>query len=455
MMLIATFLCTTLLFIDPVVSFFLPLQPSVTILTDKKQLTTTVTPVCYELADDFRICDRKAKQYGYKSFYNSRFLAYNPSTYHDFYGYSQANQIQPSMQRLTGVENLMFLPNILELLHGRKKNVPSTVIRTDGSLRTVTIHCINPEEGLPSNLCMKNPCAPNPCTKNGDTKAVCNVKGTGFYSCQCTKGFFDNGISCIGKEQSPVNIDTSEVVDENIQDLELSNYDSPLREFVVQNTGKTAQASVKTKSGEKITISGAGLSGTYEFEQLHFHWDLDTMEGSEHTIDGVGLFRYPVEVHLVHRNTKYTSVEEALAHRDGLTVIGVLFEISAEDNPDLEEFYSIFSSITKAKSKIKLTDPSTVLNDFLPGDSSRFYRYRGSLTTPPFSEVVEWIVMADRIVLSQAQVMKFGVLLNSKRMPIRFNDRDVQPLKNGTIYRRYGAIDSNRDWFTLLQNWSE
>ena len=56
---------------------------------------------------------------------------------------------------------------------------------------------------------------------------------------------------------------------------------------------------------------------------------------------------------------------------------------------------------------------------------------------------------------SPLKVMKFGVLLNSKRMPIRFNDRDVQPLKNGTIYRRYGAIDSNRDWFTLLQNWSE
>ncbi|KAK2709084.1 hypothetical protein QYM36_012935 [Artemia franciscana] len=209
-------------------------------------------------------------------------------TYHHFYGYAQANQIQPSIQRSIGGGNLIFFPDIFGILHGRKEDIPSTVIKTVGLMRTVTIRCIHPEEGLPSNLCPKNPCAPNPCTKNGDTKAVCNVEDRGSYSCQCTKGFFDNGITCIGKEQSPVNIDTSEVVDENIQDLELSNYDSPLRELVVQNTGKTVQATVKTKSGEKITISGAGLSGTYEFEQFHFHWDLDTMEGSEHTIDGVG-----------------------------------------------------------------------------------------------------------------------------------------------------------------------
>ncbi|XP_065559545.1 carbonic anhydrase 2-like [Artemia franciscana] len=214
-------------------------------------------------------------------------------------------------------------------------------------------------------------------------------------------------------------------------------------------TNRGAQSTVKTAGREKITISGAGLGSTYEFEQFHFHWNLDTMEGSEHTIDGRG---YPVEIHLVHRNTKYSSVQDALTQPDGLAVIGVVFELAPDDNPFFEEFYSTFSSITEAESDFTLTDPATLLIDFLPEDISRFYRYRGSLTTPPFNEVVDWIVMEDTLPLSEAQINKFGELLDSEGSSIRFNDREVQPIKDREIYRRSGKKYSTRDWFMLLQN---
>jgi len=51
----------------------------------------------------------------------------------------------------------------------------------------------------------------------------------------------------------------------------------------------STKATAKEADGKQITIGGADLDGTYEFEQFHFHWNLvDTADGSEHTIDGKG-----------------------------------------------------------------------------------------------------------------------------------------------------------------------
>ncbi|KAK2710184.1 hypothetical protein QYM36_013753, partial [Artemia franciscana] len=116
--------------------------------------------------------------------------------------------------------------------------------------------------------------------------------------------------------------------------------------------------------------------------------------------------------------------------------MGTFLVLAPDDNPFFEEFYSTFSSITEAESDFTLTDPATLLIDFLPEDISRFYRYRGSLTTPPFNEVVDWIVMEDTLPLSEAQINKFGELLDSEGSSIRFNDREVQPIKDREIYRR-------------------
>ena len=65
---------------------------------------------------------------------------------------------------------------------------------------------------------------------------------------------------------------------------------------------------------------GAGLPNSYNVEQLHFHWGNNSNEGSEHEIDGKS---YPLEMHLVHYNSKYKSVSEAVEDnkRDGLAVV--------------------------------------------------------------------------------------------------------------------------------------
>ena len=75
----------------------------------------------------------------------------------------------------------------------------------------------------------------------------------------------------------------------------------------------------------------------FNFLQLHWHWGSDSSQGSEHTLDGK---EFPIEIHLVHVNTKYLNDDgspsvENLNQPDGLAVLGVFYEISEEDNAGL------------------------------------------------------------------------------------------------------------------------
>lgn len=72
-------------------------------------------------------------------------------------------------------------------------------------------------------------------------------------------------------------------------------------------------------------IFGARLNNEYELEGLHFHWGNRNNYGSEHTFNDV---RYPLEMHIIHRNRKYANVPEALKHRDGLTVLAFFYQVS-------------------------------------------------------------------------------------------------------------------------------
>lgn len=66
------------------------------------------------------------------------------------------------------------------------------------------------------------------------------------------------------------------------------------------------------------------MKGKYEAVGVHFHWGNATNKGSEHMIDNR---RYDVEMHIVHKNVAYDTVEEATQHKDGLAVLGIMFKI--------------------------------------------------------------------------------------------------------------------------------
>ena len=88
-------------------------------------------------------------------------------------------------------------------------------------------------------------------------------------------------------------------------------------------------------------MSGGPLDSTYQLAQFHAHWGGENARGSEHTVDGkVGSGKYlcfknifahrqmfSAELHLVHFNTKYGSLGEAVDKPDGLAVLGIFLKV--------------------------------------------------------------------------------------------------------------------------------
>lgn len=94
-----------------------------------------------------------------------------------------------------------------------------------------------------------------------------------------------------------------------------------------------------TTNGQRPFISGGIMQGKYEAIGVHFHWGSANSKGSEHVIDNR---RYDVEMHLVHRNIKYRTTEEAARNKDGLAVLGIMFKI-VNVSEEIKKFYRIYT----------------------------------------------------------------------------------------------------------------
>ena len=149
----------------------------------------------------------------------------------------------------------------------------------------------------------------------------------------------------------------------------------------------------------------------YELWQFHAHWGKESTRGSEHTLNGES---FAAELHLVHWNrSKYSSPGEACEKPDGLAVLGRFLKIDNE-NPDkgLEKVLHYLDKIKYCGDKADLKgdlDPTSLL----PKKNKAYWTYEGSLTTPPLLECVIWLVLKDKMSVSEAQVrIKRGQLEN-------------------------------------------
>lgn len=189
-----------------------------------------------------------------------------------------------------------------------------------------------------------------------------------------------------GKNQSPVNL--TNMIEGDLPAIKF-NYHSGGNEIL--NNGHTVQ--VNYKAGNLITVDDQA----FELKQFHFH------SPSENTIDNQA---YPMEAHLVH------------ADKEGnLAVIAIMFKQGAKNN-ELEKAWALMPE--KSGKKHQLTDMVDI-NKLLPVNHD-YYRFNGSLTTPPCTEGVKWIVMKTIVTASKKQLEKFS---QTMRHP---NNRPIQPL---------------------------
>jgi carbonic anhydrase len=205
---------------------------------------------------------------------------------------------------------------------------------------------------------------------------------------------------CAGKEQSPIDIRPAQAVADHPAKLEFAY---PSSTFSVVNNGHTVQANLEI-AAPKV---GLTLGGTfYDLKQFHFHTP------SEHEIDGR---HAPVEMHLVHQSADGT-----------LAVVGLMIE-SGDANGELQKIWRL-APATEGGGGVAV---GVNLANVLPS-STAHYRYPGSLTTPPCSEHVHWIVMQSPITMSAAQIEKIEGMFRGREFPDG-NCRPVQPTGNRTV----------------------
>ena len=184
----------------------------------------------------------------------------------------------------------------------------------------------------------------------------------------------DFQVCMTGNSQSPIDLDSS--IPADLGKLEISYQDTPLK---LINNGHTIQ--VNYEPGSFLKLDGL----TYELRQFHFH------KPSEHLVEGRP---FDMEVHLVHRNQE----------TGNLAVLGIFMKRGA-DNLVLRP---IWQQMPRSEGPEQTVQGVSVnASQLLPEDRDSFYRYYGSLTTPPCSEIVNWIVFKQPIEVSVAQIVQF------------------------------------------------
>lgn len=197
-----------------------------------------------------------------------------------------------------------------------------------------------------------------------------------------------------GKRQSPINIESNATLQGPAEPLQL-NY-QPSSGSVVNN-GHTIQVDVN--GDNTMTVRGS----TYKLLQFHFH------NPSE---ERVNYKSYAMVAHLVHRNNE-----------GQLAVLGVLLDPGAA-NTLINKVWTYMP--LDSGDRVRMPDGILNLNELLPKDQ-RYYQFMGSLTTPPCSEGVLWMVLKQPVPVSKEQLKLFGQLFPN-------NARPVQPL-NGRAVR--------------------
>jgi len=245
------------------------------------------------------------------------------------------------------------------------------------------------------------------------------------------------GDLCDGQKQSPINIVTSATKYDSGLGAQWNfvNYDSnpgARFEYKCSNDGHTLKVSFEPPFF--YNVSGGGLTGTYTTVQFHLHWGSNSTNGSEHTVDG---HQFPAEIHFVSYNTKYNNLSTALGHMDGLAVLGVFLEVGESENAAYQNFLSSTNQLVNKDSEVNL-DPFN-LGPLLPPNTSKFYRYNGSLTTPTCNEAVTWTVFDQTVKISQAQLDALFTLKLNSTMHILNNYRPVQNLNGRVVMDSFKA----------------
>jgi carbonic anhydrase len=187
----------------------------------------------------------------------------------------------------------------------------------------------------------------------------------------------------VGGQQSP--IDITDTFEATLLQLKI-NWDKRAESIV--NNGHTIQVNM----GDTSVFTHDKVN--YRLVQFHFH------HPSEHHYAGKG---FPMEVHFVHANAA-----------GALAVIGVMLAPGRTNGT----FSKIVATMPQKEGPPIPADPAINPNSFLP-TSRRYYRYSGSLTTPPCSETVDWLLFMEPVQVPEGDIARFSQLFPMNARPVQ------------------------------------
>ena len=222
-----------------------------------------------------------------------------------------------------------------------------------------------------------------------------------------------DNLACLkGKSQSPININIDRAVKAQLNPIEFIYRPSPLS--IIDN-GHTVM--VNYGEGSNLMVDGR----QYRLVQFHFH------KPSEEAINGE---RTDMVAHLVHQH-----------HDGGLAVVAVLMStikpVSSrkywwgDDSVKENAFINtLWNNVPLVKGKTETPGVMIDINQMLPADKN-YFTYMGSLTTPPCSEDVLWLVLKNPIYVSEEQVKNFDRMYPMNARPLQpRGDRLVKETKD-------------------------
>lgn len=217
-------------------------------------------------------------------------------------------------------------------------------------------------------------------------------------------------VCAVGKLQSPVNI-SPKITDQTTK-LDIQYQPASInivkdgstdlmigQEQTVINDGHSIQLNFNDSTPEVIKFNNK----EYKLVQFHLHTP------SENKLNGQS---FPLEIHFVHQGKNGT-----------LAVIGV-FVKPGEENPSLQK---IIDHIPAEKNKVMDVSGENLSPATLLPTNLKHYDFKGSLTTPPCAEGVEWVVMENPITASAKQIaaLKAAINGNNARPVQSRNKRDI------------------------------